>query len=184
MSLNDWVMILAILAGPLSAVQATRILDNKRENRGRKLNIYRTLMATRAEGLSGIHVQSLNSIDLEFTGRSSKERAVREAWAEYLDHLGVTDMAGDTWKVRRVELFVELMHKMGKCLGYEFDRVHIKNGVYSPRAHGELEEDQSRIREGLRELLEGTRFIPMYVVNLPDASTQKSDGASGEAEER
>ena len=46
----------------------------------RKLDIFKTLMATRATPLARTHVESLNRIDIEFTG--IKEKKVREAWAE------------------------------------------------------------------------------------------------------
>jgi hypothetical protein len=56
---------------------------------------------------------------------------------------------------------------MGKCLGYDFDKTQIKNGTYSPVGHGRIEEQQEAIRQGVVELMEGKRVIPMYVTNLP-----------------
>jgi hypothetical protein len=56
---------------------------------------------------------------------------------------------------------------MANILNYYFDRTHIKNAAYFPRGHGEIEDDQTAIRRGFRELLEWKRAIPMFVTNLP-----------------
>ncbi|WP_373280609.1 DUF6680 family protein [Methylomonas koyamae] len=48
MTVSDIFMILAVLVGPVIAVQLTRYLDDKREVRDRKLQVFKTLMATRA----------------------------------------------------------------------------------------------------------------------------------------
>lgn len=48
MTIADWIMILAVLLGPIIAVQLTRYLDNKKENRERKLQVFKTLIATRS----------------------------------------------------------------------------------------------------------------------------------------
>jgi len=165
MTIADWLMIAAVLFGPLIAVQLTRYLDTKKEVRERKLWIFKTLMATRASALSPHHVEALNRIDLEFN--SKYEREVIEAWKAYLDLLGDTKIPQEQWSLRRVDLLVELLHKMARVLDYEFDRTHIKNSSYYPRGYGELEEDQTAIRRGVKELIEGRRVIPMYVTNFP-----------------
>lgn len=48
MTIADWLMILAVLLGPIIAVRLTRYLDTKKEERERKLSVFKTLMATRA----------------------------------------------------------------------------------------------------------------------------------------
>ena len=52
MKIADLVMILAVFAGPIVAVQLSRYLDRKKEIHERKLVIFKTLMATRATTLS------------------------------------------------------------------------------------------------------------------------------------
>lgn len=88
MTIADWLMIAAVLLGPIIAVQLTRFLDNKKEVRERKLKVFQTLMATRAYALSWDHVEALNRIDLEFDKNNKKEKPVIEAWKAYLDLLG------------------------------------------------------------------------------------------------
>ena len=168
MTISDWLMILAVFSGPIVAVRLTRNLDNKKEIRGRKLDIFKTLMATRAYAVSWDHVQALNRIDLEFDKNNKKEKEVIEAWKGYLDLLGDQDLPREQWGTRRVDLLVELLHKMAIVLEYDFDKTHIKNSSYSPLAHGDLETEQIALRKGLIEVLDGKRVIPMYVTNLPN----------------
>lgn len=163
MTIADWLTILAVFLGPIVAVQLTRYLDDRKENRERKANIFKTLMATRAYNVSWAHVEALNRIDLEF----NKEREVIEAWKAYLDLLNNTGMPPDQWNIRRVDLLVELLHKMARVLDYDFDKTHIKNSSYSPRAHGETEEQQAALRKGLLEVLDGKRTLPMSITNWP-----------------
>jgi hypothetical protein len=76
MQIQDWLIIVATLVGPIVAVQVTRHLDKQKETRDRKLIIFKTLMATRQYNLSMEHVQSLNSIDLEFSSKKKSEKDV------------------------------------------------------------------------------------------------------------
>ncbi|MCU4370156.1 DUF6680 family protein [Acinetobacter courvalinii] len=175
MTIADWLMILAVLAGPIIAVRLTRYLDNKREIRDRKLKIFKTLMATRAYTVSWDHVVALNGIDLEFDGRNQKEKAVISAWKEYLDLLGDKNIPPEQWVVKRIDLLVELLHKMAQVLDYDFDKTHIKNSSYSPIAHGNLEEQQDAIRRGIIEVLEGKRFIPMHLTNIASHQEKYSE---------
>lgn len=168
MTIADWLMIFSVFSGPIVAVRLTRHLDNKKEIRGRKLDIFKTLMATRAYTVAWDHVHALNRIDLEFDKNNKKEKAVIEAWKEYLDLLGDKDIPKDQWGTRRVDLLVELLQKMAIVLNYDFDKTHIKNSTYSPVAHSDLEAEQTALRKGLIEVLEGKRAIPMFVTNLPN----------------
>lgn len=167
MTIADWLMITAVFLGPVVAVRLTRYLDNQKEIRERKVNIFKTLMATRAYTVSWAHVEALNRIDLEFDKDHKKERDVIDAWKEYLDLLNNSTIPIDQWGVKRVDLLVELLHKMARVLNYDFDKTHIKNSSYSPRAHGETEDEQAALRRGLIEVLGGNRPLPMFITNFP-----------------
>ena len=173
MTLTDGLMILATALSPVIAVQVTRRLDDRKEQRGRKLHIYKTLMATRASILSPAHVEALNRIDLEFSLKNRNEKEVVEVWQQYLDHLGDKSMSLEAWGVKRIDLLVDLLHAMGNALQYDFSKTQIKNGTYSPIAHGRLEEDYEKTRHLMIELLEGKRSLPMWVSNLPNQNDQK-----------
>jgi len=167
MTIADWLMITAVLIGPIISVRLTRYLDNKKEIRERKLNIFKTLMATRSYTVSMDHVMTLNKIDLEFDKKNKKEKDVIEAWKEYLDLLGNKTISPDQWVIKRIDLLVELLYKMAQVLDYDFDKTHIKNSSYSPMAHGEIEEQQKALREGLIDIIEGKKIIPMKITNWP-----------------
>jgi len=79
MTIADWLMIIAIFLGPKVVVRLTRYLDNQKEIRERKVNIFITLMAMRAYTVSWAHVKVLNRIDLEFDKNHKKEMEVKEA---------------------------------------------------------------------------------------------------------
>ena len=66
MEAKEWITILAIIAGPILAVQAQKIIEGVKERKERKIRLFHTLMETRAARLSGQHVSALNMIDLEF----------------------------------------------------------------------------------------------------------------------
>lgn len=175
MTLTDVLMVAATALSPLIAVQVTRFLDDRNEERGRKLQVFKTLMATRAYSISPQHVEALNRIDLEFSLKKPNEKTVLEVWQQYLDHLGNVKMEAGAWNVRRVDLLVDLLYAMGKAVGYDFNKTQIKNGTYAPTAHGRIEEEQERIRAMSLELLEGKRVLPLYVTNLhlPPANAEQ-----------
>lgn len=167
-SISNWLIVLATLLSPVIAVQVTRFLDERNEVRGRKLSIFKTLMATRAYTISWAHVEALNRIDLEFVKGKKKEKAVVEAWKEYHDLLSNDKLSAEQWAAKRIELLVELLHKMAIVLDYDFDKTHIKNSSYAPRIHSDTEAQQESIRKGVIEVLAGNRPLPMVITNLPN----------------
>lgn len=169
MTVTDVLMVLAIFLGPIVAVQLTRFLDERREIRARKLNVFKTLMATRAYTVSWNHVEALNRIDLEFNKKVPKERRVLESWKAYLDLLGDKALSPEQWNIKRVDLLVDLLQSMALALKYDFDKTQIKNSSYSPQAHGNIEAEQAALRRYALELLEGKRAIP---VKAESSSTQ------------
>lgn len=167
MDVKDWLIVAATLLSPLIAVQVSEYLGRRRQSREEQLRVFRTLMATRASTLDVAHVQALNSIDVIFNGRSAKQEAVRRQWKQYLDHLNDKNYPREHWETRRKELLVELLDTMGKHLGFDFDKTHLKNQTYYPQGYGDLEAEQSTVRRAVVEVLTGRRPIPMWVANLP-----------------
>lgn len=134
-SLTDILMIAAVVIAPLAAIQVQKWLEIFREERGRKLWVFKTLMATRAANVSPEHVQALNMIDLEF--REKRYKPVTDAWKAYLDHLTSFPKEDETlqkrWDEKRIDRLATLLMKMGKSLGYEFDEVHVKKAFTRQR---------------------------------------------------
>jgi hypothetical protein len=169
MRIADWLMIISVLLAPVVAVQVQKVLERYREDKARKLNVFRALMATRAATVSPQHVQALNMIDLEFQG--AKYKGVTDSWKTYLDHLGHypknDEKQQPIWAERRVDLLAKLLMEMGKSLGYVFDEVHVKRGIYAPEAHAQFETEEQLIRNGLVRLLHGHSCLKMDVVSFP-----------------
>jgi len=169
MSLTDGIIVIATLIAPLLAIQAQKWLESFREDHERKLRVFKILMATRAAAVSPEHVQALNMIDLEFLGE--KYKTVRNEWKTYLDHLGSYPKEDEQlqamWGDRRMDMLTRLLIEMGKSLGYDFDEVHVKKGIYAPEAHSQIENEQMLLRRGLLRLLYGDVPLKMNVTNFP-----------------
>jgi hypothetical protein len=174
MKFGDWIMIAAILCGPVLAVQAQKWIETAREKRNRRLNVFKRLMATRGAVLSPGHVEALNMIDLEFAGRGRRNEQVRRRWREYLDHLGSLTQDPEeqarnlpVWTERSGNLLADLLHDMGMAVGYDFDRVQIRRGIYIPMGHANFEMETQLLRRLLIQLLVGERSLPLEVRSLP-----------------
>lgn len=68
--------------------------------------------------------------------------------------------------MKRIDLLVELLYRMAQVLNYDFDKTHIKTSAYSPMVHGVTEDEQKALRQGLLEVLEGKRQIPISFPNI------------------
>ena len=169
--ITDIVMIVAVAIAPFFAVFIQRKIDLFHEERNRKLIIFRTLMATRGNRLSIDHVQALNSIELFFT--DPKDKDVISKWNEYFDHFNHSVNENDkdfqakldNWLQKGDDLLADLLQVMGKSLGFNFDKVKLKRGFYSPKGHGDQENDAYKIRKSLVAILEQKSSLPVKVIN-------------------
>lgn len=169
MNIADWLMIVAVLLAPVVAVQVQKALERYRDDRARKIGVFKTLMATRAATVSPLHVQALNTIDLEFHGK--KYKSVTDSWKTYLDHLNHYPTEEEkqqlVWGERSADLLAKLLMEMGKSLGYIFDEVHVRRAIYAPQAHANIEKENLLIRQGLVRLLYGDVHLKMDVTSFP-----------------
>jgi hypothetical protein len=141
-------------------------------------------MATRATTLSPFHVEALNRIDIEFY----KDRKVKDAWKALLDNFeNYPKDAADNNYQRQLEtcnessraMLVDLLCEMARSLGYEFDRVHLRRGVYQPQGHDWIELENSVIRSGFAQILADKKALPIYLataVNQADKTDRKEEG--------
>ncbi len=182
MSESNYLMILAVLFSPLIAVQVQKYIEKWRESRGRKLIIFKKLMASRGTPISPQRVEALNMIDLEFDKNDEKERAVLEAWKVYLDHVNDAPHDStvknyqtklDAWTAKTEDFEVDLLLAMAQSLGYAFDKVQLKRGYYAPQGHADLELEQLLIRKGMVALLTGRGNLPVKMVLDKPGSTGK-----------
>jgi len=117
-------------------------------------------MATRATKVSPRHVEALNAIEIEFSSGRGNDQRVTDAWKLYLDHLNQHVDPEDKaavihWHEKSNDLLVELLYEMSKALKYRFNKVSLKNSVYFPKAHGELETDQLLLRKLMIDFMAG-----------------------------
>jgi hypothetical protein len=167
MNTTEFITIIALIAGPVCAVRIQTYLEDRKEKKQRKLQIFKTLMATRGALLSPSHIESLNRIDLEFYGET-KYQKVRDSWKEYFDNLVQKESAESNlhgWMDKNGDLLATLLHEMGKSLEYKFDRVLIKRNIYSPIAYFEAEHENEIIRKGLVDILrsDGEGLFPVSI---------------------
>lgn len=168
-AVSNWVMIFAVIAGPILAIQIQKYLEGVKEAQGRRIQVFKDLMATRASTLSYQHVVALNMVGLEFQG--TKYTKVVNAWKTYLDHLGSfpndDEAMAKVWVEKRNDQLSDLLYEMGISLGFDFDKVHIKKAGYIPKAYTDLEDEQNFIRKSFVEAFLGKRGIPLEIVSLP-----------------
>jgi hypothetical protein len=179
MTISDWLAILAILVAPIFALQIQKYIEDRKEIRARKMQIFRTLMTTRATRLDAKHIEALNMIDIEFF----KNKKITEAWKLLLDNFAnyPQDIKDPNYQVqlnlcgeKSNNLFINLLDEIAKSLDYTFDKVHLTRSVYIPKGQSDYMMDQEFMRRAFIEVLSGARSIPIKVVNVAkdDAVTQ------------
>ena len=170
-NIETWAVVFATLVGPILAVQAQQFVARRGDERQRKLWLFRSLMNTRAGTLTIEHVNALNAIPLEF----HKDVEIMRRWRNYLDHLNNQITTSDVWVKQRVDLYSDMLATMAARLDYGFDPLQVKNEIYAPRGHFEVEADQEVIRRGLVDLMKGDCALPLEVRSIaqdPDASAR------------
>ncbi|SFJ54864.1 hypothetical protein SAMN04488082_10462 [Desulfomicrobium apsheronum] len=165
----------AIIASPLVALYIADRINKSNQERERKINIFRQLMATRHQILGKQHVEALNMIHFEFSQEKNEERDVYEAWKELHDHFSDINNFGERTEItapERERLHLDLLSKMAKCLGYKFDRVIINKGHYYPEYLSQVDADLSMIRKGLTRIFSfDTPLFPVWISNLHPPET-------------
>jgi len=132
------VMIWAVYAAPQKALEMQWKLQLRDAAQKRRLDVFRTLMATRGNILHFRHVEALNLIDVDFSDQSEKD--IRDAWKIYLDHLMIASAADQEpeeekrkalrsqWQERRQDLLAELLQKNGCSIRVRV-RFHLSKGA-------------------------------------------------------
>ncbi len=185
MTISDWLVILAIIIAPILAVRIQKFMDRRKEEKERKMHVFRTLMATRAAPLSPLHVEALNMIDIVF----HKEKRIVDAWKLLLDNFAnyPKDPKDPNYQTKLAtsadkssELLTDLLYEMAKSLNYDFDKVHLKRGAYIPQGHADFELEQNFIRRSLVQLFLGQKSLPINIVEHKE-TTQTQDAEKDDA---
>lgn len=178
MTISDWLVISAIIIAPILAVQVQKLIEKGHEKKTKKMQVFKTLMSTRATPLSVFHVEALNMIDIEFYD----DKKVTDAWKLLLDNFASypQDVGDpqyqtklDSCSEKSKELLTDLLYEMAQSLDYSFNKVHLKRGAYIPKGHADIITDQEFIRKSLIGVFLGQVPIPIKVVNQDQ--THKED---------
>lgn len=124
-------------------------------------------MASRAATLSPTFIEALNAIPVEFYGNRRELRLISEAWKLYLDHHLPDGTFTEVWAQKRIDLFIDLLHRISNFFGYAFSKAQLRSDIYSARAHENLEADQNTIRQGLVSLFKGETTLPLAIKEIP-----------------
>ncbi len=150
----------AIIIGPIAGGYITLMISNKRHCYERKLDILRSLMRTRQLKLNPDHVAALNIIELEFYGQKSVI-VPYHAYIKYLLNIPAS-AKDDQVKINELDdLFLNLLHALGKKLGYKFDKHELGYLGYAPRGWEQVLNLQTDNNKLINELLRGDRPLPV-----------------------
>ncbi len=181
------VMVFAVVVAPISAVQIQKRLETYREHKFRQYGIFRTLMANRANRLSTAHVEAFNSIPIDFSEKKKREKPITNARKILLDHyctyinINREHYKNDSeynslvqaFNLKATDFSNDLLFEMSKYLGYDFDKIDIKNGYYDPEGHATEVNIDRAIRNGLMNVLQGTTPLDINVKNLIEQPPNK-----------
>lgn len=156
--------IVAVFLGPVFAVLAARHMDDRRADKARKLDIFRTLMRTRGIRLDREHVGALNFVEVEFIDCPD----VMNAWRAYLANLGEEIPSieqknrHDAFIKERNSLLTKLIDEIAKVLKIKVTQLDILEGNYVPQDWANEEWEQQLVRRGLINVLYGRAPIPTH----------------------
>lgn len=166
--------ILAIILAPLVAIQVSILLEERKEAKQRRLNIFKTLMAARATPESPESIQALNMIDVEFYGKEEGSKEVVYEWKAFLDHLADESLDDEEWERKKIDLFNQLLYTMAKSLGFEFNKIYFQRAGYCPVAGGKSKEEIIEERKRITFLLSESE-IPQLSAEANPHSEEMED---------
>ncbi len=148
---TDFIMIIAVLIGPIIAVLITIWAQSRSEKRAAKLNLFIALVAERRQltTISPTLAKALNTIDVVFAD-SPKVTAL---WHKYYVLLSqsYSEERGHTW--------LELLQAMGVELNYSNLTQTSLDKFYTPQGHVDQYEFQQKLGKQLARVLENTEHL-------------------------
>jgi hypothetical protein len=185
---NEILTVIALVVGPIAAVIITRFLDDQRQYKSRRMDVFRTLMRTRRSVLQPDHIGALNLVEIEF----ASDQAVLAAWKALFTHFGTAharqeheriDMIANEEEIKkrnnvfgtrilqeRQSLLAKLLHAMAKVLGFKIEQLEIFEGGYTPQFWIDIESEQDTIRKYIVDLANARKVVPMGVIDYRTAS--------------
>ena len=172
---TDLAIIFATLIGPILAVWAAEIRQNKKTERDRREWIFRTLMSTRSTPLNPDRVAAINHIEFAFPRdkfpqvddlRQQFRQQMRNADASSTD----TGIA-KAWRQRADDIYADLVVAVGRAIKVNVAKADVVESAYYPDGHAQSEFEAQEIRHlTLRVLKHGWPInIRAYVAEEPVA---------------
>ena len=179
---TEGLTIIALIAGPVLAVLITRWLDNRRDKKSRRWQIFRDLMCFRTHPTSQGFVTALNLIEVEFYD----DWEVLNALKNLLEHYNKQEPQGQgllqTHLREAEELRTLLIKEVALALGIELDSLDILGKGYYPVAWANLEDHEATMRHLLSDIMRGNRSFPVHIVEPPmnQTASQLTESSSTE----
>ena len=182
------ITIFAIIYGPIAAVKVGKELQDRQHSLNRKDAIFTNIMSMRRINLHIDHVKALNMIDVEFASNSPEDKAIRDKWKRYLNHLddhAQRGKDGERWVKDKDSLFFDLLEVMAKSLSYDIQRSQIERGCYIPQRYIDIDTEQQTFRRCIINLASGINTLKIYndcedptpdSVKKKDAETDENKG--------
>lgn len=160
-SLILFVTVAAIIWGPIVAIKISQSHENTREKLRRQYDIFHTLIKTRRMVLSQDHVSSLNLVQIEFYG----ETEIISSYKKYIENLSTRTPQEINIQQKffrdREDLFFDLIHDMGKLLGFSLDKRELDKFAYVPQGWDNDETEIRAFRKLVIEVLTAKRPLPV-----------------------
>lgn len=172
--------VLAIMAAPISALWIQRKIQTDKALRERRQAIFKALWVNRRRQFWVARVDALNMIDIEFIGH----QRVLDAWQALFAHYTRTDHPGTQDQIfnEREELFATLLYEMSQVLKYKFSRTYVRDNIYRPILHGEMDMMEFETRRLINGLLKSDalpiRFVGVEAPTPPEIAAPNKDAAS------
>jgi hypothetical protein len=158
------ILTVAVILGPTLAVGVSLFMERRRNQRERRMDIFRTLMRTRmgTSKLSFDHVSALNLVEVEFRN----DKVVHDAWKEYLSVLCPIGRNENADPLSMNKSLGNLLQHISRTLGYKIEGLEIFGGGYTPKYWDTIQIDAEwqYIRRYLIALSEGDKVLPVKVL--------------------
>ncbi|HET7409031.1 MAG TPA: DUF6680 family protein, partial [Paracoccaceae bacterium] len=174
MTMETWVMVAAIVIGPVAAVLLTIWIERKRLGHERRMNVFRDLMRTRKRILDPAHVSAINLVEIEFFWQKDVISSFTNLMHIINEGVGHRNgESGDDYWKRFTEEYArrltEMLDEMGRTLGYGYKQLEILKGGYNPSMYVDAEERQHKTLRLFADIYDGRRSLPIAVVDRLDA---------------
>ncbi len=141
----------AIMTAPVTALWVQRKIEADKALKDRRETIFKALWVNRRRQMWIARIDALNMIDIEFVGHDKVLDAWHALFAHYVrtDHPGTTDQIFD----EREELFATLVFEISRVLKYKFNRTYVRDNIYKPVFHNQLDELELETKHRIAGLL-------------------------------